>query len=432
MNTLGILFDRKTALDESARRARHVLRTLSACAALSLASAYIAGLGGCTSSSANEPDVPTISVQVDAAEVGKIERKVIAEAVLYPLDQAAIVPKIAAPVKKFYVERGAKVHAGQLLAELEDQDLQGAVTENSGGYEQAEAAYQAQMQKAEQDLRLAKETLNAAQSVYDSRKTLFKEGAASGKDVDDAQLALTQARNQYELAQKQLDLKAAQGQLKAAKGKSESAAAQLSYAKITSPISGIVTDRPVYAGEMPPAGSPLITVMDVSEVVARAHVSQDDAKLLKKGDPATISDDTGQEIPGKVVFVGPALDAANTTVEVWVQAANPGTRLRPGETVRTTMVVKTVPKAVVVPAASLLTSASGDTSVMVLDPDNHPSRQKVTIGIRDGDHVQVLDGLQGGERVVTVGAFELDKLDAPILAKAKIQVQAPKMEEDEE
>jgi hypothetical protein len=69
---------------------------------------------------------------------------------------------------------------------------------------------------------------------------------------------------------------------------------------------------------------------------------------------------------------------------------------------------------------------------MVLDADNHPSRQEVKAGIRDADLVQVLEGLQGGERVVTVGAFELDKLDKPILAKTKIQVQAPKMEEDEE
>jgi RND family efflux transporter MFP subunit len=261
--------------------------------------------------------------------------------------------------------------------------------------------------------------------------TLNKEGAASGKDVDDAQVALTQARNQYELAQKQLDLKAAEGQLTAAKGKSESAAAQFGYAKITSPISGVVTDRPVYAGETAPAGSPVITVMDVSQVVARAHVSQDQAELLKKGNEATISTPGGEDIPGKVVLVGAALDPTNTTVEVWVQANNPGGRLKPGASVRVAMVAETVASAVVAPTASLLTSNSGTTSVMVLDTDNHPSRQEVKPGIRDGDSVQILEGLKGGERVVTVGAFELDKLDKPILAKTKIQVQAPKMEEEE-
>src|ERR1051326_900715 len=253
----------------------HVVRvhlSFAGVAALFCSSAIAALLlSGCTSTKAAEAteEAPTVSVQVGPVEVTKIQRKVIAEAVLFPKDQAAIVPKINAPVKKFFVDRGSVVHAGQLLAELENQDLAGAVTENRGGYQQAEAAYQGQLQKAEQEVKLAKEEFAAAQRVYDSRVTLNKEGAASAKDVDDAQVALMQARNQYELAEKQLDLKAAEGQLTAAKGKSESAAAQFGYAKITSPISGVVTDRPVYAGEMASAGSPIITVMDVSEVIAR-------------------------------------------------------------------------------------------------------------------------------------------------------------------
>jgi len=415
-----------------ADRCSHPLRGAAAAIVAVAATFAVTLLGGCNSSKAAEPEAPTVSVQVGPATVTKIQRKVIAEAVLYPKDQAAIVPKINAPVKKFYVQRGSVVHAGQLLAELENQDLQGAVTENRGGYEQAEATYQSQLHKAEQDLRLAKEVLDAQQRLYDSRQALLKQGAASGKDVDDAQVALTQARNQYEVAQKQLDVKAAQGQLTAAKGKTESAAAQLSYSKITSPISGVVTDRPLYPGEMAASGSPIITVMDISAVIARAHVSIDDAQLLKVGDAATLSTATGEELPGKVVMVGSALDPTNTTVEVWVEAANPGGRLKPGATIRTTMIAQTIPSAVVIPAAALLTSSSGTTSVMTLDTDNHPNRQAVKVGIRDGDNLQITEGLQGGERVVTVGAFELAKLDAPILAKTKIQVQAPKMEEEEE
>src|SRR5437879_3998708 len=119
-------------------RIRFARRASCTGAVLCIAMASFA-LSGCTSSKGAEPDVPTVTVQVDAAEVTKIERKVIAEAVLFPRDQAAIVPKISAPVKKFYVDRGSTVHAGQLLAELENQDLVGAVTENRGGYEQAEA-----------------------------------------------------------------------------------------------------------------------------------------------------------------------------------------------------------------------------------------------------------------------------------------------------
>src|SRR5437870_3773839 len=83
-----------------------------------------------------------VTVDVAPALSSPISQKVTAEALLYPLQQAAIVPKIAAPVKKFYVDRGAHVQAGQLLAELENGDIAGSVMENQASYEQADANYE--------------------------------------------------------------------------------------------------------------------------------------------------------------------------------------------------------------------------------------------------------------------------------------------------
>ena len=387
-------------------------------------------LSGCKPAETKE-EAPTVTVQVGAAESEPIQLKVIADAVLYPRDQAAIVPKVVAPVKKFFVERGSPVNAGQLLAELENQDLAGAHEKSQGGYQQAQATYDMQVQKGQQDIKLAKQTLDAQQKLYDSRQALYKEGAVSAKDVEDANVALTQARNAYELAQKQADLKVAEAQRNAANGDHTSAEAQVGYTKITSPIDGVVTDRPFYAGETPSAGAALITIMDLSHIVARAHVAQLDATHLKAGDSATIAvAGQGPALKGKVTLVSPALDPNSTTVEVWVQAPNPGGRVKAGVSARVTMVGQTVPKAIVAPAAALLTDTDGVTSIIVLDTDNKPQKKKVKIGIRDGEDVQITDGLQGGERVVTVGAFELDKMDD--MTKAIIQVQAPKMPADEE
>ena len=394
----------------------------------------IAGLllSGCSAKEAPE-EAPTVTVQVDAAEKQPIQRKVIAEATLYPRDQAALVPKITSPVKKFYVDKGSRVKKDQLLAELENRDLTGAQAKSQGAYQQAEATYQTAQQKAAQDLRIAKEQLDAAQRFYDGRAAMFKEGAVAAKDVEDARVALTQAQNTYELAQKQPDLKVADAQREAAKGDVTSADAQVSYTEIRSPIDGVVTDRPVYPGETAPSGSAILTVMDLSEVIARAHVSQLEAAQLKVGDPATISvPGQGPDVKGKVSLVSPALDPNSTTVEVWVQAPNPGGRLRPGTNAKVTMVSQTVPQAIVVPTAALLTSTDGVTTVITLDTDNVPHKKKVKVGIRDGQSAQITEGLQGGERVVTVGAFELDREDDPVLAKTKIQVQAPKMPEEEE
>jgi HlyD family secretion protein len=389
-------------------------------------------LSGCATKEAASEEVPTVTVQVGAAEKEAIKREVKAEAILYPRDQAALVPKVNAPVSKFFVERGSPVHAGEVLAELENRDLASAYADNQASSQQAEVAYQSATQKAQQDLKVFKEQLDAAQKVFNNRESLFQQGATSAKDVEDARIALTQAQNQYDTAQKQYDSKVAEAQLTSAKAKVAGAEAQLSYTKIVSPINGVVTDRPVYPGEMPAAGTPVITVMDLSQVIARAHVSQQEAAQLKPGDAATITMPGSPAVPGKVTLVSPALDPNSTTVEVWVQAANPGMRLRPGANVQVAMVAQTVPQAVVIPAQALLTSPDGVTSVIALDTDNKPQKKTVTVGIRNGNDVQVTKGLNGGERVVTVGAFELSQEDPDVLSKTKIQVQAPKMPEEEE
>jgi HlyD family secretion protein len=396
--------------------------------------ALVAGLllSGCSTQEAPEA-APTVTVQVDAAEKEAIQRKVIADATLYPRDQAAIVPKVVAPVAKFYVDKGSVVKKDQLLAELENQDLTAAKNKSQGGYEQAQATLDYQRQKGPADLKLAKEQLDAAQKFYDSRVALLKEGAVSSKDVEDASVALTTAKNQYDLTQKQSDLRVAEGAYNAAKGDLANADAQFSYTKITSPIDGVITDRPIFQGETAPVGSPILTVMDLSQVVARAHIAQSEAARLKVGDAATISvQGQSPDVKGKVTLVSPALDPNSTTVEVWVEAPNPGGRLRPGTSVHVTMIGETVPQAIVVPTAALLTAADGVISVFTLDTDNVPHRKKVKVGIRDAQDAQITEGLQGGERVVTVGAFELDREDEDVLAKTKIQVQAPKMPEEEE
>jgi multidrug efflux pump subunit AcrA (membrane-fusion protein) len=96
------------------------------------------------------------------------------------------------------------------------------------------------------------------------------------------------------------------------------------------------------------------------------------------------------------------------------------------------MIARTVQSALVIPLAAVLTSSSGSTSVFVVGPENKPEKKGVTLGIRDAGNVEVTDGLESGERVVTTGAFELSKLEEDVLAKTKVEIQAPKEEEEDE
>src|SRR5262249_44313882 len=288
----------------------------------------------------------------------------------------------------------------------------------------------------------AKTAMDAAQAVFENRERLFQEGAIAQKDVNDARVAATQARTQYETAQKHFNdlrgfgneqaLKAARAQRDQAKARMDAAEAQLSYSRITSPITGVVTDRPLYAGETPQAGAPVVTVMDLSQVIARAHISPGESAELKVGDEANIIGSDNVPVSGKITTISPALDTANTTVEVWVQAANPGNTLMPGASVRVELIAKTAQNALVIPQPAIVTSASGATSVIVIDPQNKPHKTTVMTGIRDSGMVQITDGLESGQRVVTTGAFELAKLEPDVRAKTKVQIAPPKEEEEEE
>jgi len=380
---------------------------------------------------------PVVSVESALVQRTRLQRTVTAEAILYPLHQAALVPKISAPVEKFYVNRGSHVRKGQQLALLENKDLSAAAQQSKGEFEQAQAAYETtttasvpeEVQKAQLDAQAAKQSLEAEQKVYTARENLYKQGALPRKELDAAAVSLTQARNTYELAQQHLnsllktsraqELKSAQGQLAAAKGKYQSAQAQLSYSDIRSPISGVVTDRPLYPGEMATAGTPLLTVMDLSHVIAKAHIPQTEAALLKVGDAAQIdASGLSEPLPGKVAVVSPALDPNSTTVEVWVDARNPRQALKPGTSVRISMLAQTIPDALTVPAIAVLTESDGTTSVMVIGNDGRAHQRDVKTGVRQDNQVQIVSGLKAGERVVTMGAYGLPD-------NTRVQLQAP-------
>jgi len=404
------------------------------------AAALLAGCG--KEKSKEEAAEAATPVTLETAVHGAIDHMVTADAILYPINQANVTPKISAPVKRVLVNRGDHVRAGQIVAELESADLAAAANESKSQYEQSQAAFQTttgatvpdDKTKAEADVQSARQVFDAAKKLYDNRVALQKEGALAQKLVDDAKVALVQAQSQLETAQRHLEglnqvsqrnaIAGAQAQLNAAKAHHENAAVQLSYAQIRSPINGIVADRSVYPGEMPASGTPIISIVDISRVVARANVPVKEAASIHVGRPARISGPEG-DLAGKVTVVSPAVDPNTTTVEVWVELENPGERLKPGGSVRVSIIAETLQNVIVVPAVALLNSDEGGQKVMVVSKDSIAHERKVSVGVRQGDRVQIASGLQEGEQVVTSGGLGLED-------KAKVAIQQPKTEEDEE
>ncbi len=387
-------------------------------------------------SSEKPPEPPTVSVQAAPVEKTAIQHVVEAQAILFPLQQAAIVPKISAPVQKFLVKRGSPVKQGQVLAVLENRDLSAAAQDTEGAYKQAQAVYETttaanlpeEIRKAEADAQQAQQALDAQEKVFQSRQQLFEQGALPRKELDQSRVDITQARNQSDIAKQHLEklmaigkeqeLKAAEGQRDSAAGKYRGAQAQLSYSEIRSPINGVITDRPLYPGEMAAAGTPLLTVMDISSVIAKAHIPQDDAAALKVGDKGSITvPGITEPISGKVTVVSPALDPNSTTVEVWLEVKNPKHELKPGTSVHLSMTAQTVKDALVVPASSILTAPDGTTTVMLAGSDGMAHQKGVKLGIRNGDDVQIIEGVNVGEKVISNGAYGLPD-------KTKIKIEA--------
>ncbi|MGH9615983.1 MAG: efflux RND transporter periplasmic adaptor subunit [Acidobacteriaceae bacterium] len=380
---------------------------------------------GCGSGNTVPPPTPVVSVETAPVKVQTIRDVVIGEGVLFPIHQASIAPKITAPVRRYYVQRGDKVHRGELLAVLENKDLAAAVLSAKGSYDQALATYASttsstlpeEIQTAKLNLVNTRTALDAQQKLYDSEKNLYEQGAIARKQLDAAEVALTAARSAYETAEKHLQnlqamgvsqqRKAAQGQLESAHGQYLGAAAQMAYSEIRSPIDGVVAERAVYPGDIASAGTPLLIVMNTSKVVVRLHIPQQQAEELKLGQPATLRvPGLDRDVPAKVTVLSPALDPNSTTEEVWVEADNPKGKLKPGTTADVSIIARTVPNALTIPASSVLTAANGQTTVMVVK-DSRAYSQHVKTGIQQGTAVQIVSGLQAGEPVIVSGQYGL-------------------------
>ncbi|HEV2578926.1 MAG TPA: efflux RND transporter periplasmic adaptor subunit [Acidobacteriaceae bacterium] len=386
-------------------------------------------LAGCKkATTADEDSDEAVAVQAEHPSVGPISEQITADAILAPLAQAAIAPRISAPIRAEYVQRGAHVKKGQLVVSLEDRDLQGSALDSKGAVTSAQAAYTTatratipeEVQKAQLDVDQAKANLEVATRTADERRKLLQQGAIAGRDVDTAIAAQVQAQATYDSAVKHLqsvqgttrktDEEASRGQLTSAQGRLINAEAQVDYANLRSPINGVVTDRPLFPGETAAAGTPVITIMDTSSLVAKLHIAQASAQKLKLGGSAQVYV-PGIDDPqsGTVSLISPALDPGSTTVEVWLKLPNPDGRYKVGTPVHAVLQGITIPNAVQLPASSILPSDDGGTNVLVVGSDQTAKKRSVKIGLRTPDKVQILDGVSPADLVITEGGYGLDE-----------------------
>jgi multidrug efflux pump subunit AcrA (membrane-fusion protein) len=401
---------------------------------------------GCSKKESEADVAAPAPVQVTAVTQDTIQRVTRGDGALFPVNQWNVMPKISAPVQRFLANRGDHVRANQLLAVLENRDLVATAAANKGQVAQAQANLETtervtipeSVVKAQTDVQSFQEAADAAKKVLESRQSLFQQGALARKLVDDAAVTYAQTTAQLATAQEHLralqtagtkaQIDSARGQVAAAQGQYQSAEAQVSYSEVRSPGSGIVADRPLYPGDTATTGTPLMVIVDISRVVARVNVPVNEARALKVGQPVTVTlSDSTREFPGKVTVVSPATDPNAATIQVWIELPNSNEQLKPGDTVHAAIVTETIKNASLVPASAILPGEEGGSAVLVITPDKIAHKRNVQVGVRQGDKVQIVNGVLPGEEVVTVGGMGVDD-------KAKVRIveaNAPPAEEEE-
>jgi RND family efflux transporter MFP subunit len=148
--------------------------------------------------------------------------------------------------------------------------------------------------------------------------------------------------------------------------------------------------------------------MNTSKLVAKAHISQTEAVLLKVGDAAEIQLAGLEEpIKGKVMLISPALDPGSTTIEVWVEAIKPNKALKPGMSVQIAAIAKSVDDALVVPADAVYKTAEGADFVLLAGSDSKAHQTKVKVGIRNKELAEIESGVKEKDPVITAGGYAL-------------------------
>lgn len=372
---------------------------------------------------------PTVSVKAIKVEKDTISAEISAPATVAPAEQSTVASTISAQIIQMRVLKNEFVQKGEVIALLASQDLRAQRDEALASLNEAKLNFetlekvtipQASAQN-EKDLSDAKALLDNARSVYERRKDLYQKGGISLKELESSQLAMTNADNAYKLVQKNAGLNRsavnpnarsiAESKIRQAQDRVNTIQVQANMAEIKAPISGVVTDQFQFQGEFAASGAKLLTISNLSEVIVKAQLADTVVKELKAGDAVKVypASNPEERMSGRVTLISRSSDPQSRTVEVWARFGNPRGLLIAGGAVQFVVTSETVDDAIVVPLAAVTLSASNadEGVVITVDSDSVAHETKVKVGIKQGDKIQITEGLKGGETVVVEGNFGL-------------------------
>jgi len=385
------------------------------------------GLLGCSQS---EDTVPkhVVAVKVARAEQFDVSLTIRAPATLFPREQANLAARTASPIRELRAHKGDNVSAGQVLAVLENHDLQAQRQEAEAYVMESQANLEkissgtlvTEVERARGQVAIAEAGLNQAQKNYDRREELFAQGAIPQRDLLFSQTELAQAKTAFDVATKTLellehqsggrDIRQAESRLAQAKARLQLIEAQLHFTELQSPFGGSITEQFLYPGDMAKPETPIFTVMDLSTVVARAQVPEEQTGAIRLGQRAVFTPLRQDQSPfeGRIRLVNKAVDAVRRAVEVWCEISNRSGQLRAGEFGTLSIITGVAPQSVVVPLAGIqFVGGSHEGWVMVVDEKRTAHRVEIKAGEAFDGKMQITQGLKGKELIIVEGGYGL-------------------------
>ncbi|MBL8138690.1 MAG: efflux RND transporter periplasmic adaptor subunit [Acidobacteria bacterium] len=390
------------------------LALAGAVVALVAAGAYLSAVNG--ASSAIDPS------RLVTVERGPMTRSVVATGKVEPITKVEIKSKANGIIERLAVDVDHRVETGQVLAELDKENLNARLREARANLEAARAALTAaEAQARKNEIEAEAPDLAFAKSAEQRARSLAEQKLISQEALDQARTVYEQAANRQRAAQSQLlvsraKIEEARAQVAQAQAAAERAVEELANSTIKAPIRGTVLTRDVEIGS--PVSSILnlganatlvMTLGDIGQVFVRGKVDEADIGFVKLGMPARITTESfrDQTFSGKVTQISPiGIEKDNvTTFEVEVSIDNPGQQLKANMTANAEVILEEKADTLVVPEAAISYDDKKAAFVDIADPAAATGRRKVPvkIGIGNGTRAEVLEGLKAGDKVVLPG-----------------------------
>ena len=362
--------------------------------------------------------------KIDPSKLAKVEKgdlakSVVATGKVEPITKVEVKSKASGIVKKLLVQPSDKVKNGQLLAQLDKEEIQAQVDQSRAASQAADASLKA----AEADWERAKVDAEGPdvpllKHAYERAVGMAKEGVVSESALEDAQKNYEMALNKQNVAKAQLIVlkaKIAQSQAQVARDRAnlKQLEEQLSYTDIESPIDGVVLSRDVEMGDavssilvLGSSATLVMTLGDTSQVYVKGKVDESDIGKVYLGQPARIKVESFKDktFNGVVTRISPmGVEKDNvTTFEVRVSINNPGGELKAEMTANAEIILEEHKNVLQIPEGSIIYDKDKKASVEVPDHKGKDGKRKlaVNIGISNGAKTELLSGLKEGDQVV--------------------------------